>query len=53
MLREPAQVVRCWHPEPEGKLFQLPNGVNVEVNEGPAAYQISAGDIFTQFNNQG
>lgn len=49
MLAEPAQVVRCWHPAPESKLFALPNGVNVEVNEGPAAYQISAGDIITEF----
>ena len=49
MLREPAQVVRCWHPEPEGKLFTLANGVNVEVNEGEAAYQISAGEIVTEF----
>jgi hypothetical protein len=49
MLREPGQVVRCWHPAPEGKLFQLANGTNSEVNEGPAAYQISAGNIITEF----
>lgn len=49
MLAEPAQVVRCWHPEPDGVLFQLPNGVNVEVNTGPAAYQISAGTIVSEF----
>jgi hypothetical protein len=45
MLSEPAQVVRCWHPEPEGELFQLPNGVNIEVKQGAAAYQISSGEV--------
>ena len=49
IFAEPAQVVRCWHPEPEGRLFPLKNGVNVEVNEGAAAYQISTGDIITEF----
>lgn len=49
MLTETAQVVRCWHPEPDGALFQLPNGVNVEVNKGPAAYQISSGEVVKEF----
>lgn len=42
-------VVRLWHPEPEGKLYTLPNGVNVEVNEGVAAYQLTTGEVVTDF----
>lgn len=44
---ERRQVVRCWHPEEQDALFLLPNGVNVEVNKGSAAYQLSDGSIET------
>lgn len=40
---EQRQVARIWYPEPRGDLFQLPNGSNAHVVEGPAAYQCSCG----------
>lgn len=42
---EKQQVVRCWHPAPQGDLAQLKNGSNVEVSAGEAAYQLTTGEI--------
>lgn len=46
---EARQVVRLWHPDAEGSLFHLKNGVNAEVFTGPAAYQVSDGTIVADF----
>ena len=40
-----AQVSRCWHPAPGADLIQVPNGSNVAVLTGPAAYQLTTGDV--------
>ena len=42
-----AQVSRCWHPEPAAELIQMPNGSNVAVLTGDAAYQLTTGEIIT------
>jgi hypothetical protein len=34
-----------FHPEPEGDLLHLANGVHAHVETGPAAYQLSSGEI--------
>jgi hypothetical protein len=41
---EERQVTRVWHPEPEGELLHLKDGVHAEVLVGDPAYQISSGE---------
>lgn len=44
---EPAQVSRCWHPEPKAEVVELKNGSNAAVEVGAAAYQLTTGEIIT------
>jgi hypothetical protein len=41
---EERQVTRVWHPEPEGALLHLKDGVHAEVLIGEPAYQVSSGE---------
>lgn len=38
-------VTRVFHPAPEDSIVHLANGVHAHVETGPAAYQLSSGDI--------
>lgn len=42
---EPRLVTRVFHPAPEEDLLHLDNGVYAHVETGPAAYQLTTGDI--------
>lgn len=42
---EPRLVTRVFHPAPEETILHLDNGVHAHVETGPAAYQLTTGEI--------
>jgi hypothetical protein len=42
---ESRTVTRVFHPEPKEWLLHLANGVHAHVEIGPAAYQLTSGEI--------
>ena len=37
----------CWHPDASGEIQPLHNGINARLSVGPAAYQLSSGEVVT------